>query len=239
MESVGLLAASAATIALLHTLAGPDHYLPFIALGRARGWPLGRQLRITALCGAGHVAASLALSLLVIWIGRGTGLALWAEERRGVVAGWLLLGFGVAYTAWGVRQLLRGRPHSHWHVHEDGTAHNHPHGHSGQHAHPHTEADGQAAGRRLTPWVLFVLLVLGPCEPLIPLLLYAAAAGGTPAVTAVAGTFAAVTLAAMCGAVLLGSLGLASLAPTRVGRYAHVLAGLILVVCGLAVHFGL
>jgi ABC-type nickel/cobalt efflux system permease component RcnA len=239
VETVGLLALSAATIALLHTLAGPDHYLPFIALGKARGWSMGRQLRITLVCGVGHVAASLALSLIVIWIGRGTELALWAEERRGEAAGWLLLGFGIAYTAWGVRQALRDRPHSHWHTHADGTVHDHQHGHTGQHAHPHTEVDGSPSARQLTPWLLFVLLVLGPCEPLIPLLLYAAAEGGGAAIAAVAGTFAAVTLAAMCGAVLVGALGLASLAPNQLGRYAHLLAGLTLVACGLAVRFGL
>jgi hypothetical protein len=87
--------------------------------------------------------------------------------------------------------------------------------------------------------MLFVLLVLGPCEPLIPLLLYAAAEGGTPAVAAVAGTFAIVTVGAMCGAVLLGALGLASVAPERLSRYGHALAGLTLVACGLAVRFGL
>jgi len=239
VEPVGLLALSAATVALLHTLAGPDHYLPFIALGRARGWSIGRQMRITLVCGTGHVAASLGLSLIVIWLGRGAELALWTEDRRGELAGWLLLGFGVAYTVWGIRQALRQRPHSHWHVHEDGTAHDHPHGHSGRHAHVHTEADGAPVARRLTPWVLFVLLVLGPCEPLIPLLLYAAAEGGAPAVATVAGAFAAVTLAAMCGAVWVGALGLASLAPLRLGRYAHLLAGLTLVACGLAVRFGL
>ena len=45
MESdLGILALTAATIGFVHTVTGPDHYLPFIVIGRARRWSLGRTL---------------------------------------------------------------------------------------------------------------------------------------------------------------------------------------------------
>ena len=69
---IGVLAATAASIGFVHTVTGPDHYLPFIAIGRARRWSLTRTLSITALCGVGHVLGSVALGSL----GIGLGLAL-------------------------------------------------------------------------------------------------------------------------------------------------------------------
>ena len=237
-EPLALLVATSAGIAALHAVAGPDHYLPFIALGQARGWSLGRQVGVALLCGLGHVAASLLICLAAIRIGATTGLLPASERLRGEMAGWLLLGFGIAYTVWGVRQIFRKRPHSHWHVHADGTAHRHRHDHRRDHAHVHVEPGGVFSGRRLTPWLLFLVFVLGPCEPLIPLLLYAAAAGGAPATVLVAATFTVVTLVVMGGAVLLGALGLAFVEASGVGRYAHALAGLALVACGVAVRLG-
>jgi hypothetical protein len=38
----------AAAIALTHTVLGPDHYLPFVALARARRWSVARTATVTA-----------------------------------------------------------------------------------------------------------------------------------------------------------------------------------------------
>ncbi|MCK7539173.1 MAG: hypothetical protein MZV63_53745 [Marinilabiliales bacterium] len=35
-----LLAGTAVTIGFIHTLIGPDHYLPFIVMGEARKWSI-------------------------------------------------------------------------------------------------------------------------------------------------------------------------------------------------------
>ena len=56
-------AATAATIGFVHTVTGPDHYLPFVVIGRARNWRLKRTLGVTVLCGIGHVLGSVALGL--------------------------------------------------------------------------------------------------------------------------------------------------------------------------------
>lgn len=68
MQSFPLLASSAFLIALTHTLLGPDHYLPFIALARARSWSAARTSIITLLCGAGHVASSVILGLVGLYL---------------------------------------------------------------------------------------------------------------------------------------------------------------------------
>jgi hypothetical protein len=47
---IALLTLSAAVIALIHTVLGPDHYLPFIAMAKARDWSLQTTIRVTLAC---------------------------------------------------------------------------------------------------------------------------------------------------------------------------------------------
>lgn len=233
-----------------HTLLGPDHYLPFIAMARARGWRLRRTLGITAACGVGHLTASLALGA----VGIAAGLAISDLERlqagRGRLAGWLLIGFGLAYLAWGIQRAVARRPHSHWHAHADGTLHRHQHVHAGTHLHAHTAHDAKEHGGRhdasahrrvrvVTPWVLFTIFLFGPCEPLIPLLMVPAATGSWWQVGLVVGAFAAATLTAMLGAVAVGVAGARRLHFVRLERYADALAGAAVTACGVAVSSGL
>jgi threonine/homoserine/homoserine lactone efflux protein len=88
----------------------------------------------------------------------------------------------------------------------------------------------------MTPWILFIIFVLGPCEPLIPLLMYPAAQqshGGMLLVTVV---FGIVTLSTMLGMVLLSQLGLERLPLKSMERYSHALAGATLFLCGLSIQ---
>jgi len=236
----GILLATAASIGVVHTLLGPDHYLPFVALARSRAWSLKRTVAVTSICGVGHVLGSIALGFLGLAFGWALSGLVDFEAVRGTIAGWLLLAFGLAYTAWGVRRALRGHPHAHVHAHADGTLHLHPHHHrESEHAHPHDRPERGLRGV-LGPWTLFVIFVLGPCEPLIPLLIYPAADGSWAAVAAVAGVFAVATIGTMLTVVVVGALGLARL---RLGqgaeRWSHALAGAALAACGLAVTLGL
>ena len=158
------------SVAALHTLSGPDHYLPFIAMAKAGRWSWARTAWITGLCGVGHVASSVLLALAGSALLIGSESLLGIESVRGDLAAWGLIAFGLAYAVWGVRRALRRRPHEHRHVHEDGTRHDHLHDHTGAHTHAHE----RHAAARMTPWVLFTVFVLGPCEPLIPLLMFPA-----------------------------------------------------------------
>ena len=240
VAETGVLLATAASIGVVHTLLGPDHYLPFVALARSRAWSLRRTVAVTTMCGVGHVIGSIALGFVGLGLGWAVSGLVDVEAVRGIFAGWLLLAFGLAYTAWGVRRALRGRPHAHVHAHADGTLHLHPHHHrEAEHGHPH---DRPERGLRavLGPWTLFVIFVLGPCEPLIPLLMYPAAGGSWLDVAAVAGVFAVATIGTMLTVVVAGALGLARL---RLGpgseRWSHAFAGAALAACGLAVTLGL
>jgi len=64
LDESAVLMGAAFSIGLLHTLFGPDHYLPFIAMSRARRWNLRKTLIVTLLCGVGHVLSSVLLGFL-------------------------------------------------------------------------------------------------------------------------------------------------------------------------------
>ncbi|MDP6965675.1 MAG: hypothetical protein QF551_00165, partial [Candidatus Marinimicrobia bacterium] len=59
-----ILLITAALIGFIHTLIGPDHYLPFIMISRARSWSLRKITFVTFLCGMGHVLRSVILGLI-------------------------------------------------------------------------------------------------------------------------------------------------------------------------------
>jgi sulfite exporter TauE/SafE len=240
-----LLILTAASIGFVHTLLGPDHYLPFVAMGAARKWSLRRTLSITALCGVGHVLGSVLLGALGILLGVAVGQLAWIEGLRSDLAAWLLIGFGLAYMAWGLRQAVRKRPHTHPHLHADGTRHAHFHGHLSEHAHVHdlpvVRLDDPRAGKpalpSLTPWALFVIFVLGPCEPLVPLLMYPAAQHSVLGTVAVVGAFGAATLVTMLTVVWIASRGLRHLPGEALGRWSHAMAGAAVSLCGFSIVF--
>ncbi len=219
------LCAVAAGIALLHTLTGPDHYLPFIVIGRAKSWSLSRTLGLTALCGLGHVGSSVLLGTLGIACGLSIFKLTAAESSRGELAAWLLFIFGCTYTAVAFFRLLKSRTHTHSHLHADGTQHTHSHGHSGAHVHAH-----QAKG--LTPWILFTIFVFGPCEPLIPLVMVPAARANGTILALVIVVFSLVTIGTMLVAVASISAGLRVFPTQALHRYAQLLAGVTLSLCG-------
>lgn len=229
----GVLLLTAASIGFFHTLFGPDHYLPFVAMSRAGRWSLRKTLGITFLCGLGHVAGSVLLGAAGIALGLAVIKLEVIETYRGEVAAWALIAFGLVYLIWGIRRGIRNRPHTHVHTHEEGLTHVHQHAHGGDHAHGHSRGPAKS----LTPWVLFTIFVFGPCEPLIPLLMYPAATQSLQGVVWVALVFSAVTIATMMSVVGLAFTGVRRISFGFLERFTHALAGGTVLACGLAIQF--
>ena len=227
-----ILLLTAASIAFLHTILGPDHYLVFTAMGKARGWSLLRTLRITAVCGLGHILSSVAIGAIGILLGAQLSQLVGIESVRGDFAGWALLAFGLVYFSWGLKKAGRSHTHSHVHIHGE-VVHEHAHDHHSDHMHAHEEG----AKSVITPWAMFIVFVLGPCEALIPLFMYPAAQQSAALVVSVALVFGVVTLMTMLGAVALTTIGLEKLRLPSTGRYAHAVAGASIAICGGAVSF--
>lgn len=228
----GAILLTAASLGFIHTVLGPDHYIPFVALAKARSWSKARTALVTFLCGLGHVLSSVLIGLAGIWLGTEVGRLEWIEGVRGDIAGWLLVSFGLAYMAWGIKKALRGETHSHVHSH-GGPDHSHEHGHEAEHLHPH------GASASVTPWALFIVFVFGPCEPLIPVLMYPALKTGMGLAMTAAAVFSAVTIATMMASVFLLLWGIKMFPAERMARYSHALAGFAVFACGVAVKAGL
>jgi sulfite exporter TauE/SafE len=231
-ESIVLLGATAASIGFVHTLLGPDHYLPFVVMQKARGWSLTRTLVITFLCGLGHVLGSVVLGLIGVAFGLALGKLEAFEAIRGNLAAQALIIFGFTYCVWGIHRALKHKPHTHAHTHDGTHEHTHEHVHAHSHAHPH-----QLENRTITPWVLFTIFVLGPCEPLIPLIMYPAAEHSLAGVVAVASVFALTTIGTMMTVVLASSWGIDRIKLGPIERFSHALAGGAICASGLAIQF--
>ena len=87
----------------------------------------------------------------------------------------------------------------------------------------------------MAPWAVFVIFVLGPCEPLIPLLMYPAAQQSLISVAAVSAVFFFVTLATMLLAVTLSTYGLQFIQLSMLRKFDDAFVGSALVMCGLSI----
>jgi sulfite exporter TauE/SafE len=231
-EEILALTLTAATLGALHTVLGPDHYLPFVAMARIGRWSRAKTLAVTLCCGVAHVLSSVLLGVVGIAAGVAVGRLVAIESARGQWATYGLIAFGLVYFLWGLRRAWRSRPHAHSHIHADGTAHAHTHVHHDAHLHVHQAG----SGAQLTPWVLFTIFVFGPCEPLIPLVMYPAAQHSLAGVALVTAVFGTATLATMLACVLALQMGINRLPLGHLERYTHALAGAALVLCGLFIQ---
>jgi ABC-type nickel/cobalt efflux system permease component RcnA len=228
-----ILLSAAASIGFFHTLLGPDHYLPFIVMNRAGKWSLRKTVSITALCGIGHVLSSILLGIIGIALGIALSEVEAVESFRGGIAAWALIAFGLVYFVWGIRRALRNKPHKHLHVHEDGHDHVHTHTHTEEHVHIHEK---RSAGN-FSPWMLLTIFVLGPCEPLIPLLMYPAAKSSLMGLVLVTGVFSIVTVVTMLSIVLVSISGINFVPVKPLERYTHAFAGAAICLSGIAIQF--
>lgn len=225
------LSVAAASVGFFHTIFGPDHYLPFVMMSWARKWSSAKTAVITLLCGLGHIGSSVVLGFVGVSLGLALKKLELVESVRGNLAAWLFTAFGLVYFVWGLHRAYRKHPHRHAHAHSDVTPHTHTHNHFGYHTHVH-DTEGAVS---IAPWVLFAVFVFGPCETLIPFVMYPAARQGWFELVVVTSVFGIATIATMLAVVLLGRAGVNFLPLTKIQRFSHATAGAAILLCGLAI----
>ncbi|HLN80209.1 MAG TPA: hypothetical protein VK392_03360 [Thermoanaerobaculia bacterium] len=203
------LAGAAVTVGSLHT-AAPDHWVPFVALGRARDWSSRRTMGVTLLCGFGHVTVSALFGLAGLLFG--VTLIKSVGERMSALAPLLLIGFGVLYALWGLKRAFAPQLHGHPHRHYD-------------HVHPES---------RTSVWTLFLLFSADPCVAVVPLM-FAAAPLGLGRTLGIVLLYEAATLATMLVLVLSARAGARLLRAPALERYGDAAAGGVIAAIGLAV----
>lgn len=253
--NLSVLIPLAASVGFVHTLFGPDHYVPFIVMARARSWSWLKTALITIGCGIGHVGSSILIGIIGIALGIGVEKLQGFESVRGDWAAWALLIFGLGYLAWGIWKGMKNKPHRHIHMHPGGEVHIHSHEHDSAHTlmqqavkgpvNPtklhfegrHEHAHEQKEAVNLTPWILFLVFVLGPCEPLIPVFIYPAARHSAEGVIWVSVIFSLITILTMLTMVFLGLFGLKKISFAGFERWMHATAGAIIALSGAGIIF--
>lgn len=222
---------SALSTAVFHTLV-PDHWIPFVLIGRARGW----SARATALVSGGsalvHVALSIALAAATLAVGRE------AAERLGhgleTASGVLLVAFGTAYALWAYRKgghfhpggaLLHGTAEPD--ACEGSEGPRHP-----EHLHWHADRAwiGGAGSRGAA--ALALIVGLNPCVLLLPLLL-AVAERGAGAVALVTLAYAVPTVLLMVGLSVVGVATTRRLPVPGFARHMEAASGVVIALTGV------
>ncbi|MBC7511434.1 MAG: hypothetical protein H7320_22210 [Ferruginibacter sp.] len=219
-----VLIMAAITIACLHTITGPDHYLPFIVLSKSRGWSFAKTIWWTIVCGCGHVWSSVLLGLGGAAIGWSLSKVSWMENIRGGIAGWVMLAFGFVYGIWGLYKAYNNNPHKHFDLYKDGALY--------VYQHQHGEAVAPQYRYKVTPWVMFIIFILGPCEPMIPLLCFPAAKNSWSGMILLIIIYTLITLSTMVTMVVLGYIGIGFAKTEKLERYVHAIGGLTIFICG-------
>ena len=229
---MSVLVISAATLGVIHTLLGPDHYLPFIVLSQARKWTRTRTLWITFISGVGHVAGSVILGVIGIAMGISLGRLEAIESSRGGVVGWMLIAFGIIYTAYGVYKYSKRGAHFHLQavLRPKSIRHSDLHLSNG-------DLRKEDDAGRMAPWILFLIFVFGPCEVLIPMLVYPAAEHSGFGIFLVALVFGIATVGTMLLVVTLGYQGFSMVRFKGKEHQLHLFAGMVILAAGVGMQF--
>ncbi|NIJ45958.1 sulfite exporter TauE/SafE [Wenyingzhuangia heitensis] len=212
-----ILLSTAISIGVIHTLTGPDHYVPFVVMAKSKGWSLKKTSSVTLMCGLGHVSSSIIIGIIGILFGVGISKIEFLESQRGNIAGWLFIIIGALYLVFGI---VKSLTHQHSHSHK-----------LPKFLSKHTNS------KRISPWSLFLIFVFGPCEVLIPMLMYPAAHENTTAILLVSVVFSLATLLTMLAVVLPLSFLTVKVPFKNIHKYSNVLVGLTLLTCGISIIF--
>jgi hypothetical protein len=225
------LLSTAAATALLHTLI-PDHWLPFVLIGRARGWTLSTVAAVSGLSALIHTLLSVLMGFGALGLGLTAARAI--GERLERVGGILLVLFGVGYALWAWRKgghfhpggaLLHGTGPENGCSGEEGNE-------NPEHLHYH--ADESLIRARWSGVGLAVIVGINPCVLVMPIMLAAVPLGaGTVALVATA--YSVPTVVLMVGLSVVGVRIGGKIRLPGVARFAEMGSGLLIAGLGVVV----
>ena len=226
-----LLLSTAVATALFHTLI-PDHWLPFVLIGRARGWTVRTTAMISGLSAMIHTALSIGLGLGAVKIGTASAHAIGETLARSSAV--LLILFGLLYAVWAWRKGGHFHPggglfHSstkapgcegkegdshpeHLHYHADGEWIHGPNGHGGTY--------------------LAVIVGMNPCILVMPIMLSSVEKGATTVALVIA-AYSVTTIILMMGLSVAGVVGIRRIRLPGVARYMEMASGMVIALTGV------
>ncbi len=193
--------------AFLHA-ALPTHWLPFVLVGRAQRWSLGRVMAVAVTAGLAHIASTALVGSLIV--AAGLALNAWIGGLLPHLSAALLFVFGAFYLA---RASLQ-KP-----ITATG---------------PEAEVPEPAVSDRAAFWGLVLMMAVTPGEVLLPIYL-SSATEGVMALALLTLSFAAGTVLGMTLLAALASAGYSILRLERWARYEGAILGVALILIGLLV----
>ena len=211
-----LIAGSAASVGFIHTILGPDHYLPLVAMARTNGWSGPKTATYTAFCGFSHVLGTILIGSLVFLL----GLAFFNIETVQSIRRFCRV---FSFTVW-CNLFCMGceMGNSQKRLKEDSE-----------------KVESQSSTfSRCTPFALFYFFILEPCEPLIPLMSLGTENTEVFSSILVVSAFCGTTVLTMLFCVMLFYYGISRFSFfIKLEDYMHAATGLIIFLCGTAIQF--
>lgn len=187
-----------------------------------------KTIMLTIVCGLGHILSSVVLGLIGFFLGWQLNKITFFQDFRGNIASIALLVFGAIYLIYGLWSAYKNRAHKHFDVMgEDVYVFSHKHG----------EVVMPKNRIKVTPLVLFAIFVMGPSEPLIPLLFYSGLNRSVSEIVLLVSVFTISTVLTMLGMVLLGVYGYSFFKTEKLERYTPAISGAVVLVCGVGMVF--
>jgi len=252
-ESWALLAATV-SVAFFHTFS-PDHWLPFVMVGRAQKWGIIKTELVALAAGTGHVGTSVIIALIGVFIGSELSANFAAIAETATGAALVIFGFGYAIYMW------RKGGHAHFTIGgsrfdvghtDDHTSSAHGHEHD-EHEHEHDKEEDcqchehddhshdqseqtQPPAKSKAGYGLIAIMGLTPCIALLPLA-FGATAHSTGLALLVMLVFAIATIVPILVLTYLGLKGLSVLKLDWFERYGDIIAGVVIGCIGLMTMF--
>jgi nickel/cobalt exporter len=235
-------------LAISHALS-PDHWFPFVVIGRANRWRTSSVLGLAFLAAAGHVVSSIAVALLSVFAKQGAprDIASFLQE----VTPTLLIVFGTVYalvSAYKLRVSRHGHSHGLSFVNRwfgvdphdyDLPGHDHDHRHDDDCGHEHGHCEKDVLPKRhlssRAAWGLVLILGVTPCVALLPIT-FAAVRYGTFTVILACAVFAVSAITSILVATWLALHGMKLLRLKFFDKYGGITAGVIITLIGVAGH---
>ncbi len=208
-------------LSVLHGLI-PNHWLPFVLLGRDRGWGPSRILTVTVFGGIAHISSTILVGILIAVAG--LAFSQHYEEVMRWVGPAILMGVGL-WVFW------RGRRCHHGHHHGEPFSHTDACHHEADGAHDHREK--RLDSRDMTAiGALVLMMFLSPCLEL-EFYYLSAVPLGWKGIAGVSVVYMLVTVGTMLLAVGTAARGLRQLRWTFFERHERKIGGSVLILLAL------
>ena len=226
-----LLFGTALSTALFHTLI-PDHWLPFVLIGRARSWSARKTMAVSGTSALIHATLSVGLGILAVGIGLAWARLLGDSLARASAV--LLIVFGLGYAAWAWRKGGHFHPGGRL-AHEghdeascaDGTGGVHD-----GHLHYHADGDMIHGADRRSGYYLAFIVGINPCILILPIMFSSVERGAT-AVALVTLAYTVTTVALMVGLSVVGVVATRRIPVPGIARHMELVSGLLIALTGV------